>query len=365
VEHLSEGTLRRMYDDPDALTAYELRHYANCESCKAAFAAVSDDARAAVDHLAVPAGKFDAESALRQIKAAPAPRPRFGFRLPVIRPASRPMFAGALAAIAVVAMVITAFAQLLPIFQPTTVTPVPVRVADFQTLPDLGAYGTVTWTQKPDVQFVLTAADAEKLTGLTVPSTGTLPSTVSTTVTYAAMTQATGVFTFNASMAAAEAAKTGKSLPAMPSGMDGSQLILTVGPAIVEIFGNINSSTASDPSQLSLPQLIIAESAVPVVTSTQVTVKQLEEFLLAQPGLSPQLAEQIKAIGDPTHTLPIPVPIEYVSSKTVKVQNADGVELGDNSGIASAVIWVNDNVVYGVAGSLHQDQVLTIANGLH
>lgn len=365
MEHLSEGTLRRMYDDPDALTAYERRHYATCESCKAAFSAVADDARAMAEHLAVPALNVDADSALRRMNAAPVARPWFGFRLPVLRPASRPMFAGALAAFAVVAMVITGFAQLLPIFQPTTVTPVPVRVADFQTLPDLGAYGTVTWTQKPDVQLVSTAAAAESLTGLKAPSTGTLPSSVSTTITYAAMTQATGVFTFSASMAAAEATKTGKTLPAMPSGMDGSQLILTVGPAIVEIFGNIDMASASDPSQISLPQLIVAESSVPVVTSTHVTVKQLEDFLLAQPGLSPQLAAQIRAIGDPTHTLPIPVPIEYVTSKTVKVHNINGVELGDNSGIASAIIWVNNKVVYGVAGSLHQDQVLTIANGLH
>lgn len=354
-----------MYDDPDALTAYERRHYATCESCKAAFTAVADDARVAVDHLAVPAGKFDTESALRRMSASPVARPRFGFRLPVMRPASRPMFAGALAAVAVVAMVITAFAQLLPIFQPTTVTALPVKLAEFQTMPDLGGYGTVTWTQKPNVQFVLTAADAEKLTGLKVPSTGTLPASMSSTITYGVMTKATGVFTFNASMAAAEAAKTGKSLPAMPSGMDGSQLILTVGPAVVEVFGNINSSTASDPSQISLPQLVIAESSVPVVTSTHVTVKQLEDFLLAQPGLSPELAAQIKAIGDPSHTLPIPVPIQYVSSKTVTVQKVSGIELGDNSGIASAIIWVKSKVVYLVAGSLKQDQVLTIANGLH
>jgi hypothetical protein len=172
------------------------------------------------------------------------------------------------------------------------------------------------------------------------------------------------VFTFDAAKAAAAAAKAGKSLPKMPSGMDGSKLTVTVGPAVIEVFGNLNSSAASDPTQLNLPQLIVGESTAPVVTSSGVTTKQLEDYLLAQPGVSPQLAAAIRAIKDPSTTLPIPIPVQYATSKTVPVQNVQGLALGDNTGLGAAVIWIKDGTVYGVAGTLKQDVVLDLANHL-
>ena len=61
------------------------------------------------------------------------------------------------------------------------------------------------------------------------------------------------------------------------------------------------------------------------MTSTGVTPTQLEDYLLAQPGISPQLAADIKAIGDPTTTLPIPVPVQFATSSKVTVQGVQGV----------------------------------------
>jgi hypothetical protein len=100
-----------------------------------------------------------------------------------------------------------------------------------------------------------------------------------------------------------------------------------------------------------------------VVTSTGVSVTQLEDYLLQQPGISPQLAADIKAIGDPTHTLPIPVPVQYATSSDVTVQGVQGVALGDNTGAGAAVIWIKGNVFF-VGGTLKQSQLLTIANQL-
>ena len=79
---------------------------------------------------------------------------------------------------------------------------------------------------------------------------------------------------------------------------------MTVGPAVIEVFGNVNSknpniqdtsgSSSSNanngPSDINLPQLVVAESTAPLVTSTQVTAKQLENYILSMPGISPQLA---------------------------------------------------------------------------
>jgi hypothetical protein len=353
-----------MVDDPDAQTEAEGRHYTGCADCQARFATMADDARAIVTMLAVPKLDVDVPAAFKRVTSAPDAQPRFGIRLPVMRPASRPLIFALAATIAAVALLATGLAQDTNFFAPNTVTPVPVTVADLQSLSQLSAYGTMTWTQQPQVQLVNSAAEAQRISGLHVPAAGKLPASVSTRVTYGATTKAVAVFTFSASKAAAEAAKTGKALPRMPAGMDGAQLTVTVGPAVVEIFGNMNVSSTTDPTQADLPQLIVGESSAPVASSSHVTVKQLEAYLLAQPGLSPQLAAAIRAIGDPSTTLPIPVPIQFATSSRVQVQGVTGIALGDNTGLGSAVVWVKSGVVYAVAGTLKQSDVLKIANQL-
>jgi hypothetical protein len=142
----------------------------------------------------------------------------------------------------------------------------------------------------------------------------------------------------------------------MPANIDGSTLYLTVGPAVVESFG------VSAGQQL--PSLVIAQARVPRVQSTGVSVRQLEEYLLIQPGISPTLAAQIRAIGDPSQTLPIPIPANLATSHSVTVQGVQGVAIGDSSGLGSALIWVKDGVVYAVGGTLTENQVLQVANSL-
>ncbi len=364
MAHLSDGTLRRMLDDPDAITAPDREHYTSCPECRSRHDAMTDDARTAQSLLALPAIGFDTDRAFARVAGLPAATPRFGFRLPILRPASRAMV-GALALVVVVAVVATASVNVIPIFAPKTVTPVPVTLADIQSLPDLSAYGTVTWSQQPQPQQVANAAEAKTVAGFDAPKAGNLPATVSSTVTYFAMKQATGVFTFDAAKAAAAAAAHGKTLPPMPSGMDHSTLTLTMGPAVLEVFGDLGKGTGTGAAaQLSLPQLIVAESKAPSVTSTGVGVKALEDFLLAQPGLSPQLAADIRAIGDPTTTLPIPVPVQFATSSKITVQGVQGVALGDNTGLGAAVIWIKDSNVFLVAGTLKQDVIKTVANQL-
>jgi hypothetical protein len=193
---------------------------------------------------------------------------------------------------------------------------------------------------------------------------------VSSTVTYAAMPKAVAVFTFDAAKAAGATAKTGKSLPQLPKGIDGAKLTVTVGPAVIEVFGNLKPASAASGSlnDINLPQLVIARSSAPVVISTQVSAADLENYILSLPGISPSLAATVRGIKDPSSTLLIPVPVEYASSSKVKVKVAgdktvDGVALGDNTGLGSAVIWIHGDV-FVVAGSVKQDDVLKIANGL-
>ncbi|HEY8839694.1 MAG TPA: hypothetical protein VIO80_03425, partial [Candidatus Dormibacteraeota bacterium] len=351
------------FDDADSLTESDNRHYSACADCQSRYATMAEDARVVAGALAVPDIKVDVASAFSRVRSAPAAQPRFGIRLPIVSPASRPVMGLLAASFVVLALVVTGIAQGI-FFQPRSVQAVPVSVADLQSLSGLTDFGTLTWTTKPAPQLVGSATEAANVSGLNVPAVGTLPSSVSSTVTYAAMPAAVGVFTFDAAKAAAAAAKAGKTLPAMPAGMDGSKLTVTVGPAVVEIFGNLNTGAAADASQLTLPQLVVGESSAPVVTSSGVSTQQLEDYLLSLPGVSPQLAAAIRAVKDPSTTLPIPIPIEYATSTSVKVQGVDGVAVGDNTGLGAGVIWIKGGTVYGVAGSLKQDVILDIANGL-
>jgi hypothetical protein len=224
----------------------------------------------------------------------------------------------------------------------------------------------VTWTKQPQFQAATSASDASTMAGgLQPPVVSNLPAGVSTTVTYGAMSEAEATFTFSADKAKAAAAGHGKALPAMPKGIDGATLTITVGPAVGEIFGNLQQNhNPPDSNSINLPQLVVARSAVPTARSTQVSVSQLEAYILDQPGISPELRNAIKAVGDPSTTLLIPIPVQYATSKDVTVQGVPGIALGDNTGVGSGVVWVKGGSVYVVAGSIKQQDALTIANNL-
>jgi hypothetical protein len=366
VAHLNEGTLRRMIDDPDFKAGAGASHLETCSECRSRYEAVASDAKAIASLIAVPDASVNVARAFQRVRSTSAARPRFGFRLPLVRPGSRPMIVALAAAVSAVALLVVAVAEGGVVFAPTTVTPVPVTLADMQSLSQLSQYGTITWTTQPQLQVAATAAEAASVSGLQPPKVDQLPQGVSSTVTYAAMPKAVAVFTFSADKAAAAAAQSGKTLPALPAGMDGDKLTVTIGPAVGEIFGNLKPSSGSDVSQANLPQLVVGESSAPTATSSSsaITVKALLNYLLAQPGISPELAAAIKAIGDPSTTLPIPVPIEYATSSKVQVQGVDAVALGDNTGVGSGVIWVKNGLVYAVAGTIKQTDAINIANNL-
>jgi len=355
-----------MVDDPDAKAGADAAHLEDCAECQARYKTVSDDARSISALLAVPEARVDVGSAFATVMRAPQAQPALGLRLPFMRPTTRPLTLAFVAAVAAAALVVVAFAANGFFFQPTTVKTVPITVADIQALSQLADYGTLTWTKQPQLQATTSAADAAAIAGgLQPPVVAQLPAGVSTTVTYGAMSEAQATFTFSAAKATAAAAAKGKTLPKMPSEMDGATLTITVGPAVGEIYGELSKpASGTESNQINLPQLVVARSASPKATATQVSLTQFEGYILAQPGISDQLKNAINAIGDPSSTLLIPVPVQYATATQVKVQDVDGVALGDNTGVGSGVVWVKNGSVYVVAGSIKQSDAINIANNL-
>src|SRR5438309_11898818 len=69
VRHLSDGTLRRIYDEPLALTAADQAHFDECPGCKPRFDAIANEARATTAPLRAPSFEPQARAALSVVQA--------------------------------------------------------------------------------------------------------------------------------------------------------------------------------------------------------------------------------------------------------------------------------------------------------
>lgn len=398
----------------DRLTAEQVRqHLLCCAACRAelvAWEAIVDATLAKASRVASPStGLLDrvwseidrSEAIASRAEAAPRGRPE-PLRLAVessrqppttrwyermtnmislrSRRIARPIWGGvaaaALAGVLILTPVGSYAAGLITIFQPTKIAVVPVTTDEMSSLPDLEDYGTVIKPARQQSQRVDSPAAASAAAGMPVLVPGTLPAGIPTTVTYEVISGQSGSFTFSAAKAQAAAAAKGKTLPPMPANIDGSTIQITTGPAVVAVYADrqaIENAKATaekteDPRVAAADvgqMLIIGQTTTPIVKSTGVSAAELENYLLEQPGISPALADAIRAIGDPSSTLPIPIPVNKASSHQVQVQGVTGLAVADSTGLGGGIIWQKDGKVYGVAGTLTESQLIAVANSLH
>jgi hypothetical protein len=300
--------------------------------------------------------------------------------LPVARPRASSRWLQGLAAAAGVVIVASALTlsgvaeSVLKIFEPKSVIAVPLTEGDLNylgqacaglNLPEcLGAYGTFEWTAAPQPKEVNTRSQASAQAGFTALAPTSLPSSVTGDPRYGVVNRSTATFTFSADSTQQTAARQNRTAPPLPANIDGSKLFITGGPAVVQIWGAPAGAPVSRGQADVIPTLIVGQAKAPTVSSDRVTVDELRAYLLSQPGISPQLAAAIRAIGDPSSTLPVPVPAELAISHAVSVQGVQGLYVGDNTGIASAVIWQKDGMMFEVIGSFTESQALAIANSM-
>jgi len=264
--------------------------------------------------------------------------------------------------------------SVLKIFEPKSVVAVPLTQSDLNYLGQacsgldlqecLGAYGTFVWTTPPQPKEVSSRSQASAQAGFTALAPSSLPSSVTGDPRYGVINRSTATFTFSADSTKQAAARVNRTAPPLPANIDGSKLLITGGPAVVQIWGAPAGAPASRGQADAIPTLVIGQAKAPTVSSDGVTVDELRSYLLSQPGISPQLAAAIRAIGDPSSTLPVPVPAELAISHPVTVQGVQGLYVGDNTGIASAVIWQKDGMMFEVIGSFTESQALAIANSM-
>ena len=331
--------------------------------------------------LSVPPIRVDAEEALTRFRARVRDEEVIPAAPVATRRAHRWWLQG-LAAAAGVVLVASALAlsgvagTILQIFEPKTVVAVPLSRSDLNYLGQacagldlqqcLGAYGTFEWTTQPAPKEVSSRAAASAAAGFGVRAPTVLPPGVSGDPRYGVINRSSATFTFSADSTKQAAARVGRTAPPLPAKIDGSKLFITGGPAVVQIWGAGGSSggPGGTESLPTIPTLIVGQAKAPVISSDGVTVDELRAYLLQQPGISPQLAAAIRAIGDPSSTLPVPVPAELAVSHPVTVQGVPGLFVGDNTGIAGALIWQQDGMMFEVVGSFNESQALAIANSM-
>jgi hypothetical protein len=357
MRHPSEGILRRLVDEPAGVTDDERAHVAGCPTCLRAV----DDARADAElvgaALAPATADVDTDAAWARLSTATPSAPVRQLTPGRARWATavrRPAVAALSAVVLVTGAGVAAANDWLPIFQTERVDPVEVTSTDLVRVPDLSAYGDLQFTQEPVTEQVPDADAASDRTGLAVPEVGDLPDGVTGDPTYQTAGVMSATFTFSAAKAAQAAAAEGEILPPPPAGLDGSSLRLEAGPAVAAMW--------SQPT--GVPTLVVARVGAPKVYSSGVPFETVRDYLLSLPGFPDGLADQLRSISADGGTLPLPVPAELVTTSTADVGEVQATVLESRNGLFAGVVWVEDGVMTGVAGSLSAGELLSVARGL-
>ena len=358
MRHPTDGTLRRLIDEPAGVPDADRAHVAACATCLADLDRVRTDAELTAAALAAPrAGDVDVDAAWTRLATAarPAGRAAAPARPARWRSAVRKPAVAALSALVLFTGAgVAAANDWLPIFSTQRVDPVEVTSTDLVQLPDLSAYGDLQVTEEPGTEQVADADAARERTGLTVPEVAELPEGVTGEPAHQAAGVMGATFTFSAEKAAQAAAAEGEVLPPPPAGLDGSSLRLEAGPGVAAVW--------SQPT--GVPTLLVARVVAPTVYSSGVPFETVRDYLLSLPGLPDGLADQLRDLSADAATLPLPIPAELVTSSTADVDGSEATVLTSRDGLFAAVVWVEDGMATGVAGSLSADELLSVARGL-
>jgi hypothetical protein len=358
---------------PDAVTG----HVARCRRCQVRRERIAADTRTAGRYIAGPQLVPNVDAAWSRLQGAIGepetevfadrndelqPRRRINLAVPRRAPRLGPVSlrAGILVggAAAVVAGT-TAAATMTTVFAPDHVAPIAVDRGDVLAIADLvglngtqslgsfatptgtltTSFGTIQWSSAGAAQTYATAAQAQAAAGIAVGLPSHLPAGVQGTARYIVQPQVTMTVTFDSAAGA----------------LSGSSVVLEAGPAVLAAYGSTSEGNH-------LPALGVLTMVRPTASSADATLSQVEAFLLSRPDVPPQLAEEIRLLGDLRTTLPVPTPTG-TNARSVQVHGFQGVLVADASGAASGVIWEDGaGLVHLVGGVIDSQDALAVAD---
>ncbi|GIF52186.1 hypothetical protein DFJ67_7406 [Asanoa ferruginea] len=410
MRHPTDGTLRRLLDEPAGVADTDRAHVAGCRVCLTGLAAVEADASFASGALdfvvptdvdagwlrllaageptltsseadaglrrlvaggeSSPASASEADAGLQRLVASGEPSPASaseadaGLRRLVAAGGrgragrwrgllSRPVVAVAGVAVLLTGASAAAAGDWLQIFRTEQIAPVTAPEADLITMPELDAFGELVPVEPIDIHAVADAAAASQATGLAVPVVRELPKGVNGPPTYQVGARASALFTFSAAKTAQTAAAAGVTLPPPPPGLDGSKFRLVAGPGLVAMWSQGRP----------VPAMIVARAVAPTAyTSSGVPFETARDYLL--PVLPSNVAAQLRGFSGDGTTLPLFTSLEHMKSSATDVGGVPATLLSSRDSTMSAVVWLDNGIVTAVAGSLSADEVLAVARGL-
>jgi hypothetical protein len=357
MRHPTEGVLRRLLDEPAGVSDADRAHVQTCAACLTDLDAVRQDAELVSSSLGTAPPAVDVDAAWRRLSAtAPAQQP--AARASTRRSVSllrRPSVAALAVAVALGGAGTAAANDWLPIFRTQQVQAVSITPGDLVALPDLSAYGELSFDSEPELREVASAAAARAETGLDVPVVQDLPRGVTGEPVHTIGGKVSATFTFSAERAARAAAEAGEDLPPIPPGLDGSSVRLDAGPGVAQVWTSASGA----------PALVVGRAVTPTAfSSSGVRFEAVRDYLLSLPGLSDEIADQLRAFSAAGSTLPLPLLADEVTTSVVEVQGMPGTLVVSRDRSLAGVVWVQDGLVTFVLGSLDDSEVLDVARGL-
>lgn len=367
MRHVPDGQLRRLVDEPLAVSDADTGHVANCDRCRRRHYEIRRNAAEAAVMLSRPHPVPDLETAWHNF-SAPVPAAERPAHVTVrahrrIVTVTLPSLRAMVAAVVVIAGAATA-GTLAALQSPSSPSSQKASAADFQAIEDLAGlsggsrtlggpgilggfdtasgerqlpFGVLGWSSSGAAHSVGSLAAAEAATGLELRSPTRLPAGVGAISNILVQPRVTVTIRFGA------AAGT----------LAGNSLTVSAGPAVVVEYG-------SEAGGLALPTLATFTMGRPTVPSRTATATQLEAYVLAAPGVPSGLDQELRLLGDMGTVLPFQAP-PGTNASQVDVDGAAGILVTAPTLGGSGVIWVGDDLVHVAVGLLDADGVLDVA----
>lgn len=371
MRHITDGTLRRLVDDPSAVSDDDIAHLDSCERCRARHAQVAADAATAAALLMRPQPLPDVDRAWERFASAGrrGTLPASGSSRPVLSTGQRwrlgPMPALRRPVVVAAALVIVAAASAVvvsTVLAPGSGSPTASKPDAIETLAavvgidsshTLGGldtasgslslpFGSLSWSSSGTRHVVASVAEARQETGLDVVLPAAVPAGVGSPDTVVVLPQLTVTVVLSSSAGA----------------LAGSRLQAVAGPGVLVEYGSAASSS------LSLPTLAVFEMAGPKLSAGASSVTAVENYVLAQKDLPTAAAEYIKLLGDLGTQPSVPLP-QGANMSRVQVNGSSGLLVSDPSDGASGAIWAaSDGTVHVAVGLLDSHDILNVADQL-
>ncbi len=273
----------------------------------------------------------------------------------------------------------SAFAdQFLSLFRPQQFQPVTINIENMRTelLPHLQDFADVhmndtskTPPENPTITQVKAAIDFPLL----LPDQ--LPAGVSPSAHYSVVSGTKGTFTLNMQKARVYLNKSGQNSVTIPVQLNGTTFTVDIKTGVTITYDNNcrvekdRKTGATQAPQVqcsnSGDQLFIAEIPSPTIQATgKASLKDLRDFALSLPKLSPLERTLLQQLDLETGTIPIPIP-EQLQSQQVTVQGVSGLQIADDSLKIGIVLWQKDGIIYLVMSTSGSGaDILTTARSL-